>query len=114
MTKCQIDDDPFADAVDDGINPFEEWGDLPGDNPTDSIRLDALEVATAADPFATSRLDDCPLAFRVGPSPFDRYQVAHRAYMKSANDDDDTPETTEIHRLIALYWLARSRSILVD
>lgn len=114
MTAPQNDNDPFGAPTENADDPFNEWSDLPGDCPTDSLRLDALEAATAADPFATSRLGNCLLAFGAGPSPFDRYQVANRRYLESALRSGDTPEMTELFRLIAYYWLGRARSILVD
>lgn len=125
MTAPENDNSPFAptesdaDAVfdfsgPDWSDPFSEWLNLPGDCPTDSIRLDALEMAISEDPFATTHLDDCLVGLGVGPTPFDRYRRANRRYLRSFHDDDDTAETTEIYRLIALHWLTRARSILLD
>lgn len=114
MTTAENDNTDFDFSGPDWSGLSKEWANLPGDCPTDSLRLDALESAVADDPFATTRLDDCLVAFGVGPTPFDRYRRAHRAYLRSFHNSDDEPATTEIFRLIALYWLARSRSILVD
>lgn len=113
MTTIEVDDDPFA-FPDDVPEPADEWADLPGENPTDSIRLDTLESALAEDPFATTNLEDCLFAYGIGPTPFDRYQHASRRYLKSFHNDEDGADVTEIHRLISLYWLRRSKPVWLD
>lgn len=97
--------DPFAD-VDDAV---EEWLKLPGE-PSDTIDHDLLLRATAEDPFATSHLDDCLPALGVTPSALSRYERASAAYVAACHSPEQDDEAQEIHRLVAAYWLKKSRA----
>src|SRR5690606_16976057 len=98
-------DDPFADADD----VDDEWLDLPGE-PSGIIAHDLLLRATAEDPFATSHLDDCLPALGVTPSALSRYERASAAYIAACYSPEQDDDRREILRLIAAYWLKRSRA----
>ncbi|WP_095091026.1 hypothetical protein [Mesorhizobium sophorae] len=105
-----LEDDPFAyvEAADD--NPFADlWGEL-----TTEEKLKLLERATAEDPFGTTHLDDCLSGMRITPSPLTRYGRASAAYLRSCYSHEQDDDQQEILRLVAAYWLRKSRAHWLD
>jgi hypothetical protein len=104
-----VDDDPFAEVD----ATADEWADLAGE-PSDAIAHDMLLRAVAEDPFATTDPDDCLPGWGTTPVAFSRYLRASAAFIAACRATEPDYEEQEIHRLIALYWLKRSRPIWLD
>lgn len=91
----------------------DEWADLPGE-PSDAIAHDLLSKALREDPFATTSLDDCIPTEGITPAALSRYLRASAAFVASCHALEPDYEAQEIHRLIALYWLRKSRAYWLD
>lgn len=95
--------DPFAD---------DDFDDLFGP-PTPDEKLTLLAVSLAEDPFTTVRTEDGENPFG-GASSLARYERASAAYLAACHADDrdeGDDEREEILRLIAVYWLRRSKAL---
>lgn len=97
------DDDPFGD----------QWADLPG-SPSETIAHDMLKRALREDPFVTTDLDDCLPDWATTPVAFSRYLRASAAFISACRAPEPDYEEQEIHRLIAIYWLKKSRPVWLD
>jgi hypothetical protein len=117
-------DDPFAfpeSAPEDDEDPFaflddpvaDEWLNLPGE-PSETIAHDMLVRALAEDPFTTTDLDDCLPAEGIAPVAFSRYLRASASFIAACRALEPDYEEQEIHRLIAIYWLKKSRPMWLD
>lgn len=99
----------------DGTSNLEadEWNDLPGE-PSATIAHELLLRATAEDPFATSHLDDCLPAEGVTSSALSRYERASAVFVAACHSPEQDDDQQEILRLIAAYWLRKSRAFWLD
>lgn len=96
------------------INPdADEWNGLPG-GPSATIAHELLLRATAEDPFATSHLDDCIPEEGITSSALSRYERASAAYVAACHSPEQDDDRQEILRLIAAYWLRKSRAFWLD
>jgi hypothetical protein len=90
-----------------------EWDDLPGDQPM-PVAVDLLRWMMAEDPFATSRLEDCVPELGISPSALARYERASAAFIAACHSEEQDDDQQEILRLIAAYWLKKSRAFWID
>jgi hypothetical protein len=112
----RIEDDPFAfdsDPFGDDDPAADEWLNLPGEASL-SIALDVLERAVREDPFATTSLLDCLPGEGLTPAPLSRYLRASKAYVAACFSPEQDDAKQEILRLIAAYWLRKSRAVWLD
>lgn len=91
----------------------DEWLNLPGE-PSDTIDHDLLLLATAEDYFATSHLDDCLPELGITPSDLARFERASAAYVAACHSPEQDDDRQEILRLIAAYWLRKSRAFWLE
>lgn len=91
----------------------DEWNDIAGES-TDVIAHDLLLQAIAEDPFSTSHLDDCAPFMGLAPSEVARYERASAAYIAACHAREQDDDKQEILRLIAAYWLKKSRAFWLD
>ena len=101
------------DSLDRVDSAVDEWLNLPGE-PSDTIAHELLLRATAEDPFATSDLDDCFPELGITPSALSRYERASAAYVAACHSPEQDDDRQEILRLIAAYWLRKSRAFWLD
>lgn len=100
-------------AADFDFDPADEWADLSGE-PSDAIDHDLLLSAIEEDPFSTSHLDDCMPFMGLTPSELARYERASAAYIAACRSREQDDDKQEILRLIAAYWLKKSRAFWLD
>ncbi|TPL45329.1 hypothetical protein [Mesorhizobium sp. B2-4-6] len=99
MTTAENDNDAVA-ALD--------VADLFADPPPER-KLTLLGISLGEDPFATTRLEDGenPIG---GASCLARYERASAAYIAACHGFEQDDDEQEILRLIAAYWLRKSRA----
>lgn len=99
-------DFPASDHTED---PFS---DLYGP-PTTQQQMDRLGEILRGDPFATTHVEDGEEAV-FGVHEVMRFERASAAFIAACGEREPDDDKTEILRLIAAYWLKKSRAIWLD